>query len=206
MSLIEGRWLIPGAAAAAAVAAPLWLLGSASPEIEPAPPVVVTELAASPVGGLDQALTMPLFSPSRAPQAPPPSAEAVAATASAPAPQPLPTLVGLVSRARGKGVALVKTSNGQTVTIGRGESVDGWRLVAIGRDRATFAANGEQRVASLDFRNRIPAEGAPPTGRPNDDAQPIPLPPPGMPAGSVQRPAPPGWPEPWLANQSGNSR
>lgn len=206
MSLIQGRWLIPGAAAAAAVVAPSWLLGSASPEIEPAPPVVVTELAASPIGGLDLALTTPLFSASRAPPAPPPSPEALAAAASAPAPQPLPTLVGLVSRARGKGVALVKASSGQTVTIGPGESVDGWQLVAIGRDRATFASNGERRVASLDFRNRTPAEGAPPPGPPANDAQPIPLPPPSMPAGSVQRPAPPGWPEPWLANQSGTSR
>ena len=206
MSLIEGRWLIPGAAAAAALAVPSWLLGSATPEIAPAPPVVVTELAAVPVGSLDQALTMPLFSPSRAPPAPTPSPETLAAAASAPAPQPLPTLVGLVSRARGKGVALVKSSSGQTVTIGPGESVDGWRLVAIGRDRATFAANGEQRVAALDFRNRTPGQGAPQPGGTTNSAEPIPSPPPSMPAGSVQRPAPPGWPEPWLANQSGTSR
>ena len=164
MSLIQGRWLIPGAAAALAVAGPLWLLGSASPEIEPAQPVVVTALVTSPVGGLDQALTMPLFSASRAPAPPPyPSRSPLPRRRRAAA---LPTLVGLVSRARGKGVALVKASSGQTVMIGPGESVDGWQLVAIGRDRATFASNGERRVASLDFRNRIPAEGAPPPGPP----------------------------------------
>jgi hypothetical protein len=201
VSLVQSRWLVPGVAAAAAVAVPLLLLRSASPQIESPPPLVVTELAALPVGGLEQARTMPIFSPTRAPPAPPPTPEALAAAAAAPAPQPMPALVGLVSRARGRGVALVRSSNGQTVTLAPGESVDGWRLVGIGRDRATFVSNGERRVASLDFRNRLPAEGAPASSAP-----PIPSPPDTMPAGAPGRQVPPGWPEPWLANQSGPTR
>jgi general secretion pathway protein N len=201
MSLVQGRWLIPGGAAIAAIGLPFWLLQSASPEIDAPAPLVVTELAALPIGGLEQARTMPIFSPTRAPPAPPPSPEALAAAAAAPAPQPMPALVGLVSRARGKGIALVRSSNGQTVTISPGESVDGWQLVGIGRDRATFVSNGERRVASLDFRNRLPAEGAPASSAPS-----IPSPPATMPAGAPGRQVPPGWPEPWLANQSGPSR
>ena len=201
MSLVQGRWLVPGVAAAAAVALPLWLLQSTSPEIDAPPPLVLTELAAFPVSGLDQARTMPIFSPTRAPPAPAPSPEALAAAAAAPAPQPMPALVGLVSRARGKGIALVRSSSGQTVTLAPGESVDGWRLIGIGRDRATFVSNGERRVASLDFRNKLPAEGAPASSAP-----PIPSPPDTMPAGAPGRQVPPGWPEPWLANQSGTSR
>jgi hypothetical protein len=201
VSLVQQRWLVPGVAAVLALGLPFWLLQSASPEIETPPPLVVTELAALPVGGLEQARTLPIFSPSRAPPAPAPSPEALAAAAAAPAPQPMPALVGLVSRARGKGIALVRASNGQTVTIAPGQSVDGWQLVGIGRDRATFVSNGERRVASLDFRNKQPAEGAPASTAP-----PIPSPPATMPAGAPGRQVPPGWPEPWLANQSGTSQ
>jgi hypothetical protein len=200
MSLMQGRWIVPGVAAAAAVGAPLWLLQSHMPRVAAPPPLVVTELAVAPVGGLDQARSAPIFWPSRAqpdPAAPPPTPGGEGA---APAAVPVPVLVGLVSRAQGRGVALVKGSNGQTVTIAPGESVDGWRLVGIGRDRAVFSANGERRVAALDFSNKQPAEGAPASSAP-----PIPVPQPGMPARAVGPPLP-AWPEPWLANQSGTSR
>jgi hypothetical protein len=203
MSLIQGRWIVPGAAAIAAVAIPLWLLRSPTAEAETPPPLVVTELAALPVGGLEQARSAPIFSPTRAPpdlnSAPAPSGGEGAAAA----PAPMPALVGLVSRAGGRGVALVKASSGETVTLAPGESVDGWRLVGIGRDRATFASNGERRVAALDFSNKM-REGTPASSA---TPPPIPLPPPsGLPAGSVRQPPMPAWPEPWLPDQSGKSR
>lgn len=204
MSLIQSRWVVPAAAGLVAVAAPAWLLGSNVPPPQSPPPLVLTELRPLDAGGLEHARSAPIFSPGRAPPAPPPSPEQLAAGASAPAPaaQPLPTLVGVVSRARGRGVALVRSSSGQTVTISPGESVDGWRLVGIGRDRATFASNGERRVASLDFSNKARSEGAPTSG---PSAAPTAAPPPRMPAGSVGQPPYPPWPEPWLANQSGKS-
>jgi hypothetical protein len=202
VSLVQARWVVPGAAAAVAVIVPLWLLSSAAPETRAAPPLVVTELRPLPVGGLEQARTAPLFSPGRAPPQPPPSPEALAEAAAAPQAQQVPKLVGLVSRARGRGVALVRSSNGETVTIEPGQSVDGWQLIGIGRDRATFAANGERRVAALDFSNKNSAEGAPASSAP---PPPGPPPPAGVPAGSVRQPLP-AWPEPWLANQSGSSR
>ena len=200
MSLIEARWIVPAVAAVAALGVPLWLLQSASPELETPPPLVVTELAALPVGGLEQARSAPLFSPSRAPPDPASSPSGEGGEGAAAAAQPLPALVGLVSRARGRGVALVKSCNGQTVTIAPGQSVDGWQLIGIGRDRATFVSNGERRVAALDFSNRTPTEGAPASASP-----PIPSPPANMPASSVRHPLP-AWPEPWLANQSGTPR
>jgi hypothetical protein len=197
MSLVQARWVVPAAAGLVAVAVPAWLLGSDIPKPQSPPPLVLTELRPLDAGGLEQARSAPIFSAGRAPPAPPPSPEQLAAAASAPAAQPLPTLVGVVSRARGRGVALVKSSSGQTVTLSPGESVDGWRLVGIGRDRATFAGNGEQRVAALDFSNKAQGPSAPPKAAPAP-------PPPRMPAGSVGQPPYPPWPEPWLANQSGN--
>jgi hypothetical protein len=199
-NLLQPRWIVPGAAALLAVAVPFWLLQPDTRKVEAPPPLVVTDLAVAPVGGLDQAREAPLFSPTRTPpdQAPPagsPGAQPAAA------PSPMPALVGLVSRARGRGVALVKTSSGQTVTIAPGETVDGWQLVAVGRDRATFASNGERRVAALDFTNKRSGEGSPGPG-PSSNA-PIPLPPSGVPASSVRQSPLPAWPEPWLANQSG---
>jgi hypothetical protein len=200
MSLLQGRWIVPAVAAAAALGVPVWLLQSQSPEVEAPPPLVVTELALAPVGGLDQARTAPIFSPTRAP--PNPGGEATAATADEAAPPaPMPVLVGLVSRARGRGVALVKGSDGQTVTIAPGESVDGWRLVGIGRDRAAFVSNGERRVAALDFSNKRPAGEAPAPVPP-----PLAVPPAGQPARVLGQPPLPAWPEPWLSNQSGTFR
>lgn len=200
MSLVQARWVVPASAGLLAVAVPGWLLGSDVAEPQSPPPLVLTELRALEAGGIEQARSAPIFSPGRAPPAPPPSPEQMAAAAAAPAAQPLPTLVGVVSRARGRGVALVKSSSGETVTLSPGESVDGWRLVGIGRDRATFAGNGEQRVAALDFSNKARGESAPATTAPSS------APPPRMPAGSVGQPPYPPWPEPWLANQSGNSQ
>jgi|GEM_PF-848447 len=199
-NLLQPRWIIPGAAALLAVAIPFWLLQPETRKVEAPPPLVVTDLAVAPIGGLERARTAPLFSPTRTPgeQAPPPGNPESAPAAAA---SPMPVLVGLVSRARGRGVALVKAGNGQTVTIAPGESVDGWQLVGIGRDRATFASNGERRVAALDFSNKASGEGA---ARPGpSSAAPIPLPPSGVPASSTRQSPLPAWPEPWLANQSG---
>jgi hypothetical protein len=198
MSLVQANWVVPAAAGLVAVAVPVLLLGSNVPEPQSPPPLVLTELRALDAGGLDQARTAPIFSPGRTPPTPPPSPEQMAAAAAAPAAQPLPTLVGVVSRARGRGVALVKSSSGQTVTLSPGETVDGWQLVGIGRDRATFAANGERRVAALDFSNKAPAETAPVRTGPAAS-------PPRLPAGSTGQPPFPPWPDPWLANQSGNT-
>jgi hypothetical protein len=202
-NILQPRWIVPGAAALLAMAVPFWLLQPDSRKVESPPPLVVTDLSVTPVGGLEQARSAPLFSPTRTPpdQAPPPGSPA--AQPAAP-PSPMPALVGLVSRTRGRGVALVKASNGQTVTIAPGESVDGWRLVAIGRDRATFASNGERRVAALDFSNK--GSGESPSAPSPSSTAPIPLPSPGVPAGSVRQSRLPAWPEPWLANQSGTPR
>jgi hypothetical protein len=202
-NILQPRWIVPGAAAFLSVAVPFWLLQPDTRKAEAPPPLVVTELAVAPVGGLDQARSAPLFSPTRAPpeQAPPAGSPAAQP---APPPSPMPALVGLISSARGRGVALVKAGNGQTVTIAPGESVDGWRLVAIGRDRATFASNGERRTAALDFSNKGSGGGSPPPGP--SSAAPIPLPSPGVPAGSVRQSPLPAWPDPWLANQSGTPR
>jgi hypothetical protein len=67
---------------------------------------------------------------------------------------------------RGRAVALVRGANGETQVLTRGQSVDGWRLVGIGRQDALFELNGERRTARLDFSNKgggqAPAPAPPP--------------------------------------------
>jgi len=193
MSLVQGRWIVLGTAGAIAIIAPVWMLQPRSPKIVLPPPALVTELEIAEVGGVETARAAPIFSPSRmaggtvATAAPEGAVPGLAAAA----PQAAPVLVGLVSRARGKGVALVRRSDGQTVTVAPGESVDGWRLARIGRDRASFVANGERREIALDFSNKVPAAIAP-------APPPIPLPPSAGTRAPLQIPLPPPQTEPEL--------
>lgn len=188
MSLIQRNRVVIAAAAAVAIGAPLWMLQPGSTEVSAPPPLIITKLEIEPAGGMQLARSAPIFSPQRAvADAVAPATEAVAATVEAP-PAAVPVLVGIIARARGRGVALVKKSDGQTVTLAPGESADGWRLAAIGRDRVTFTMNGEQRQAALDFSNRGAPGGETPSPPP-----PIPLPPPPTSPSPLQnKPAPQG--------------
>jgi hypothetical protein len=162
MSLVQGHWVVLGAAGALALGVPMWLLQAGPRQVVAPPPPVVTRLEIVPVTGTENARATPIFSPSRSPLAAAPDPEAASALAQA-ASRPPPVLVGLVSRARGKGVALVRRSDGQTVTLSPGQSVDGWVLASVRRDRATFRSNGERRDVSLDFSNKVPAASTAPT-------------------------------------------
>jgi len=173
MSLVKRQWMILAGAGAAAVGGPVWLLEPEDRAIETPPGVSVTQLQVKPVASLGLALSAPIFSSTRSP------VEAVASqtasgeeppSANAPAP---PALVGIVSRARGRGVALVRGSDGETVMIGPGDAVDGWQLAAIERDKAVFAQGSDRRTLTLDFSNKAAAGSAqqqipapPPAGEP----------------------------------------
>ena len=73
------------------------------------------------------------------------SAEATPAVADA------PVLVGVVGRLMHDAVALVRTADGSTRTLGPGGSVDGWRLESLAADAAYFT-RGNQRA-------RVPMPG-----------------------------------------------
>jgi hypothetical protein len=192
MSLVKGYWLILAAGAALAVAVPHRLLSDTATTVHATPDPVVTRFQVRPVPALGLAFATALFTRDRTPiatgaDAAPPAPDAQ--QAAAPPPAPMPTLVGLAMRARGRAVALVKLADGSTVTAGPGDTVDGWRVAAIGRDRVTFAQGGETRAATLDFNNK-PGGGA--------AASPVPppptMPPPPAPAMPPQLSSPPANP------------
>jgi hypothetical protein len=176
MSLVKLWWLALGGAGIVAVGAPLKLLkdqqAAVAPLLDdgPAPRIDVR-----PVASFDAALAKPVFSPNRAPQGAGDPTAAIAAglapTVETPPPplQPLPRLVGIVIAHPGRALVLVKSANGETLTLHPGESADGWRLVGIFRNGATFRNGSEEKQAGFDLTNRTGTSLAPPA---------IPLPPP----------------------------
>jgi hypothetical protein len=179
-SLIRREWVVPVAAAVLAVLIPLRWLGGGDLTQPPAPDYHVTRLQVVAPAAFDQAFSRPAFSPTRlAAGTPDPSTVLAAPATSAPdaAPQvplpDLPKLVGLAISGRGSGVALVRQADGKTLTLNRGQSVDGWLLVSLGRDWAGFVQRGARRTVRLDFPNSVGRS----TAQANNLA--IPLPPPG---------------------------
>lgn len=137
-----------------ALLTPLYILRSGDP-----PPPHSLRLAATQLPPPTElalrgtALEAPLFNPDRAPPPPPEEIAADDGTAAAVAALP-PLLVGTVGRRGSAGIALVKNSAGETLTLHAGETVDGWTLVAIGNGVATVDQNGRRETISLDFSNR----------------------------------------------------
>lgn len=184
MSLIQGRWVLLAAAAAAAIGAPVLLVQAEEAEVSvPPPPPAAPAVTPRPAAPMSFALTAPPFDPDRTPDgaAPPPGTAPADAAPAPPPPAAVPKLVGIASRTRGRAVALVRGANGETVMLAPGRSVDGWRLVSIGRDRAVFELGGTRETARLDFANKGAAASALP-------APPQPAPPAAEPAGPVPEP------------------
>lgn len=137
-----------------------WLLLTAEPDVPQAQPILITQVSPQEIVLLATALEKPIFNAERAPLS---FADEMLAGMgdeelpenAAAAPQnPVPTLVGLVSRRRGKAVAIVKSMDGKTETLRRGQSIDGWQLVSIGRAEVVFAGAGGQQTAKLDYGNK----------------------------------------------------
>ena len=108
-------------------------------------------------------LERPLFSPTRRPPPPPPppsSATAAGGGATKPSvPEPPPmnfTLVGIV-RDLTSSLALLQPTNGKRVmSLRAGQALDGWMLVSIGTDSASFRNGAAVRELVLDFRRAAP--------------------------------------------------
>lgn len=165
------RWVVLGGAAFAAVAMP-WLLLAGGGDAPTAPQRLrpPTTVDPRPSGALAFALTAPPFDADRTPNAVPApgAAEGAGAAppqAAPPPPPPLPQLVGVAS-GRGRTVALLKKPGGETVMLGRGESVDGWAVVAIGHDHAVLSRDGVRETLRFTFANRNGAPAAPPPQSP----------------------------------------
>lgn len=180
-SLVNRRVAAIGAAAVLAVGLPWWLLSARPIELTETPPIPVSTLSLSQVGQLDVALVSPPFSPTRQPLpvgGDPAQAAGVAAAATPAPPPPIPPqLVGLVVASGGKAVALIKAASGETVTLGAGESVNGWKLVRVSRDEAVVENGDARQRLRLDFTNRPAAGTSLPASPPVPDLQPPPMPP-----------------------------
>lgn len=141
--------LVAAAAAAALVAA--WLIPVSPARVAgtpTAPPREALSLpAVPPLADLKQTVARPLFSPTRRP---PPTAGAGEATP--------PTVVALFNRYRLQGVVidgsrrrvlLAPTPGGPTLSVGEGESVDGWTIERIAPERLTLRSG--DRVETVDL-------------------------------------------------------
>ena len=144
-----------------------------APVATPAPPAAAGSSAlpasqAMAVISLDPAkeaivLERPLFSPTRRPPPPPPPVPDPAtagnsATKPSP-PQPPPMnfiLVGIVRDAFSS-QAILQPANGQKVlSMHAGQTLDGWTLVSIGIDSASFRNGAAERALTLDFQHAAP--------------------------------------------------
>lgn len=154
---LDRNWIILGLCALLMIAVPWWLLSREPEDIQKPEPLMITKVHPQEIVNISALTQKPIFNPERAPLA---FADEMMAAADDPAadaqPQsaPAPTLVGLVSRRRGKSAAIVKNANGETKTLTPGESSDGWQLVAVGTSDARFSSNGEQISINLDFGNK----------------------------------------------------
>lgn len=138
------------------IAVPWWLLTGEPDNVPEAQPLLITKVQTQEIAAVDILLTKPIFNADRSPTAfadDMATSEPEEAQAAEPA-TPVPTLVGLVSKRRGKAVAIVKTKDGETKTLTAGQSSDGWRLVSVSKNDATFANASEQRTIGLDYGNK----------------------------------------------------
>jgi len=166
MSLVNNRIIGICAAGALAAGIPYWLLRPRPIEIDAPLPPLPTRLSIAPVRGLDMAIAAPPFTPSRQPIGIEPLTASPEVAPAPPVPPPTPpTLVGLVVASRGKAVALLRGTSGETVTLSRGESVDGWTLLHVSRDEAVLQNGETRRSVQLDYGNR-PVPGGTPAAPP----------------------------------------
>lgn len=153
---IDKNWLVLGVSAALMISVPWWLLSREPEEIQKSEPLLITKVTPQEIVTLNALVEKPIFNAQRAPQAfaGEMTAEALQETEVAQQAAPAPTLVGLVSRRRGKSVAIVKDSEGQTKTLAPGQSADGWQLLSVSRTNARFASAGTEISVALDFGNK----------------------------------------------------
>lgn len=154
---LDRNWIILGVCALALIIVPWWLLSREPTDVRLPEPLMITKVHPQEIAAISALTQKPIFNPERAPLAFADEMMAAADDAgddAQPQSAPAPTLVGLVSRRRGKSVAIVKNANGETKTLTPGQSSDGWQLVAVGKSNARFSSNGEQISINLDFANK----------------------------------------------------
>ncbi|SIO20553.1 hypothetical protein SAMN02745824_3345 [Parasphingorhabdus marina DSM 22363] len=176
MERVKPEWIWLGLAFVIICVVPWFLLSADDDDVEKLEPVLTTQVQMQDIAVVDMLLTKPLFNSGRKVIVPGlPDTEAPADGAQGQSQMtPAPTLVGLVSKRRGKAVAIIKTHDGETKTLARGQSSDGWKLVSVRKNAAVFANAGENKTIGLNYSNK--AVGGPGVG----DAIPASEPEPGI--------------------------
>lgn len=154
MARIKAEWVWLAVAAALMIAVPWTLLTGKPDNIPEAQPLLITNVQNQQIAAVDILLTKPIFNAERTPLADRMPVDEPELDQPPEQVTPAPTLVGLVSKRRGKAVAIVKNNDGETKTLTAGQSSDGWRLVAVGKNDATFANASEQKTIGLNYGNK----------------------------------------------------
>lgn len=153
MSLLRTSHFVLAGAVVAAIVVPWWVVAGLNPQaaarlpfngeerrLAQVPDIPATALQGRLFfGGADYAETQAQVS----------DPAAVAAAAPPPLSEP-PKLLGTAISRRGRGVAVVKLTSGDTRTVARGELVDGWQITVIADAAITVVQNGETRQLSLE--------------------------------------------------------
>lgn len=164
MERVKPEWIWLALAFAVMCTVPWFLLSEDNEEAEKIEPLLTTQVEMQDIAVVDTLLTKPLFNSGRQViEEGVSGTEAMADGGDAqPQSSPAPTLVGLVSKRRGKGVAIIKTHDGETKNLTTGQSSDGWTLVSVRKSSAVFASAGENKTIGLDYSNK--AIGGPGNG------------------------------------------
>ena len=121
--------------------------GAASPaagdDVAPLPEAASFEMP--PLEAFSIVAERPLFSPTRRP----PEGEVAAA---APRQMLDLTLIGVVLTAEERLAIVTPAGQGNAVRLGVGDSIQGWTLVAVEPERATFERDGEEETLFLAFQ------------------------------------------------------
>lgn len=165
-ALFTRERIILTASIVAAIGIPAWLLSANSDSGESYEVIpLATKLSIAPAQNPAEALAAPLFNASRQP--PPENMEVTAEANTTENPEAAPpTPVGLITGRKSAGLALVRSSDGQTIMARSGDVVDGWTIIGIAAAGVTYRRDAEQRQVGLDYGNRKTDEPAPPASPP----------------------------------------
>ncbi|WP_423602261.1 hypothetical protein [Sphingomonas sp. MS122] len=130
MALSRTEGFVLGGAALFAVAMPVALLWPGAGVKVPAQAADARPVVPPPMPAVAAVYERPLFA---------------AVEASDEIPADAPALVGIAGRLNRDAVALVRLADGNSRSLGVGESVDGWRLESLAID-AAFFTRGRERV------------------------------------------------------------
>lgn len=138
---------------ALAVILPWQILIDDSETQDTAPDLNITEIKIAASASPDAIISRQLFSSTRGAVSEVDEIDDLGQDAPAPIILPQePKLVG-IARGRGRSVAIVRGQDGVDQNLKPGENVNGWTLIFVASNSATFSAEGVRKIIALDYSN-----------------------------------------------------